>query len=136
MYGEDNVKPKHHYSLHIPQQAIDFNFLLDCWALERKHRDLKRAANNVCWDKVWEESVNARILLDGLDEQNTDPFSDRLLGAVADAPQLASDIEAQRVTIVNKAFCRGMRIVHGDVMFIESFAVQIEACMVVDGHLQ
>jgi hypothetical protein len=136
VYGEDNVKPKHHYALHIPQQAIDFSFLIDCWVLERKHRAQKRAANNVCWDSVWEESVNARILLESLDEQNTSPFSDRLLGATAVAPQLASDIAAQHVVVANNAFFRGMRIVHGDILFIENHAGQVAACMLVDGHLQ
>ena len=41
---EDYWKPKHNYTLHLPEQLHLFGMLLNCFCVERKHRMLKRYA--------------------------------------------------------------------------------------------
>lgn len=40
-YGEDLIRPKHHYRFHIDQQVDDAGVLMDTWPTERKHRVFK-----------------------------------------------------------------------------------------------
>lgn len=40
-YGKEHVKPKHHYSMHIPQQTKRKGMLVDSWPVERKERLMK-----------------------------------------------------------------------------------------------
>jgi len=41
-YGCEAMKPKHHYSLHIPKQWRKYGFVLDTKVTERKHQTVKR----------------------------------------------------------------------------------------------
>ena len=45
-YDLSQVKPKHHYALHVPSQIDRFGFLFDCFALERKHQLVKAEIEN------------------------------------------------------------------------------------------
>lgn len=40
-YGWERVRPKHHYNFHVGGQTTANGVLLDCWALERKHKAFK-----------------------------------------------------------------------------------------------
>ena len=40
-YGEESVRPKLHYALHVPAQAARWGRVLDCFVGERKHRRFK-----------------------------------------------------------------------------------------------
>ena len=40
-YGLDEIKPKHHYSLHIPGQIARDQKYVDCFAAERKQKEAK-----------------------------------------------------------------------------------------------
>ena len=46
-YGPAAVQPKCHYALHLPQQLRQHQQLIACWTHERKHKELKRWANQV-----------------------------------------------------------------------------------------
>ena len=46
VYGEDAMIPKAHYALHLPRQLEKFQCLLSCFVQERRHKELKRFANN------------------------------------------------------------------------------------------
>ena len=41
-YGEESMRPKHHYALHLPHMLHRFGFLLSTMTQERKHRIVKR----------------------------------------------------------------------------------------------
>ena len=41
-YGEDLLRPKHHYALHLPDMLARFGFLLSTFTHERKHRVVKK----------------------------------------------------------------------------------------------
>ena len=53
-YGEDNVRPKHHYAIHLPDMLRRFGFLLSTFTHERKHKVIKRytrdRSNLTQWD--------------------------------------------------------------------------------------
>ena len=40
-YTSKYVKPKHHFSLHIPQQVATMGLAIDCWPAERKNKRFK-----------------------------------------------------------------------------------------------
>ena len=41
-YGAEQMRPKHHYVLHLPIQLAKHGFLVATMTMERKHRVLKR----------------------------------------------------------------------------------------------
>ena len=47
-HGLDRFLPKAHYSLHLPDQLLKHGVLLQCFTHERRHKELKRYANNYC----------------------------------------------------------------------------------------
>ena len=63
VYGEDDWKPKLHYSLHIPQQVLRDNMLFDCFVVERSHQVPKLLAADVKKTETFEKTVIARSLL-------------------------------------------------------------------------
>ena len=52
-YGDDAVRPKHHYALHLPDMLRKFGFLLATFTHERKHRVVKRYTKNRMNLKKW-----------------------------------------------------------------------------------
>ena len=42
VYGNDAVRPKHHYALHLPDMLRRFGMLFSCWVHERRHRLVKQ----------------------------------------------------------------------------------------------
>ena len=56
-YGEEQMRPKHHYSIHLPTILARFGFLLATWTHERKHRMAKRYSKNRCKASSWATGV-------------------------------------------------------------------------------
>ena len=46
-YGESLVRPKHHYTQHLPDMFARWGLLLSCWVHERHHRLLIRWTENI-----------------------------------------------------------------------------------------
>ena len=46
-YGRNETIPKHHYTAHLSECFQRQKYLLNCFCLERKHKSVKRFANNV-----------------------------------------------------------------------------------------
>ena len=46
-YGIEPVVPKHHFSMHLPKMFREHGYLVSCWTHERKHKEVKRFANNM-----------------------------------------------------------------------------------------
>lgn len=53
-YGEEKVRPKHHYALHLPDMLSRFGFLLSTFTHERKHRLIKRYTRDRCKLQNWD----------------------------------------------------------------------------------
>ncbi len=47
-YGDDYIRPKHHYCMHLPDMLKRFGFLLSTFTHERKHRIVKRHTRDRC----------------------------------------------------------------------------------------
>ena len=75
-YGEDRIRPKHHYRFHIDQQVDDAGVLMDTWPTERKHRVFKSDLAPRCKKlKDFEKSILLRwweLDLQALTEMNLD----------------------------------------------------------------
>ena len=46
-YGKDKVQPKGHFNLHLPKMLEQHGLLLSCFVHERRHKELKRYANQL-----------------------------------------------------------------------------------------
>jgi hypothetical protein len=57
MHGEEAVRPKHHYALHLPDMLKKFGVLISTFTHERKHRAVKRYARGRTNLKKFELSV-------------------------------------------------------------------------------
>eukprot|EP00435_Cladocopium_sp_Y103_P053176 s772_g17.t1 len=55
-YGEDQLVPKFHYSMHLPKLLELHGLLLSCWTHERKHKSLKRWADQLHNSGSWFEA--------------------------------------------------------------------------------
>ena len=53
-YGDDAVRPKHHYVMHLPDALLRFGTLIGTLTNERKHRMVKRFAGNRANLARWE----------------------------------------------------------------------------------
>ena len=54
VYGEDEMRPKHHFALHLPSMLKRFGFLLTTFVNERKHRLIKLYTRVRCNPKSFE----------------------------------------------------------------------------------
>ena len=61
VYGDDRMKPKHHFCCHLPRQLARDQFMLDAFTLERKHQEVKRACSNTDNASEFELSTLARV---------------------------------------------------------------------------
>ena len=55
-YGEDHLVPKFHYSMHLPRLLHVHGLLISCWVHERKHKCLKRWADQMHNSGKWYEA--------------------------------------------------------------------------------
>ena len=65
-HGPNSFQPKLHYSLHLAGQLGLHKVLIACWCHERKHKELKRYANNLHNANpkmAWEKSLLQEVLL-------------------------------------------------------------------------
>lgn len=65
-HGPGSFQPKLHYSLHLAGQLSLHGVLIACWCHERKHKELKRYANNLHNANprvAWERSLLEEVLL-------------------------------------------------------------------------
>ena len=82
-YGNDSVRPKHHYSMHIPQQLEEVGLLLDAFPAERKHQliiEIAEFYNKAKVTKLVELLVALRVNLVQLDEMQRSARRGELCG--------------------------------------------------------
>jgi hypothetical protein len=61
-YGESLLKPKHHYTLHIPPQIAADGFLFDSFTCERLHLSVKKVAEAIRNTSTYEFSVLSAMI--------------------------------------------------------------------------
>ena len=72
-YTSKYVKPKHHFSLHIPQQIATMGLALDCWPAERKNKCFKQHAQRLPRPDEMEKGV--LLLLNEEEKHSSDTYS-------------------------------------------------------------
>jgi len=60
-YGVAYLKPKHHFGMHVHEQALFDNLLLDCFVHERKHKLIKSVQQPIKTKESFEKSVITRV---------------------------------------------------------------------------
>ena len=102
-YGDEHVKPKHHYVCHLPRQLSRDKFLIDAFTLERKHQEVKKAATNTDNTSDYEVSLLSRLHLDELRSQASLHLSAGLRGPEARHEPLGA-------MVADGLECRGLRL--------------------------
>ena len=75
-YGEEKVKPKHHYARHLPAMLAYFGFLLATFTHERKHRLVTRYTRDRKNLRNWDASTIQEITCHQLWELQQNFFHD------------------------------------------------------------
>ena len=103
-YGWEVVRPKMHYSLHLPNQFRRKGFALDAFPTERKHRYFKNTvANSV--RRISDFASVAMLKLTEYDMNTTlpaDKMQTRLLGRVCDMDVLAPVLSAGKAVVSHR----------------------------------
>lgn len=58
---KENLHPKFHWLIHLPNHLDKFLFLPTCWVHERKHRIVKRYADDICNTRSFEKSILSEV---------------------------------------------------------------------------
>ena len=131
-YGQEMLKPKHHYCLHLAAQARRDNYVLDTFALERKHRMIKKYATECDNTATLEKSILMRALDDHL--KSSWNF-DGLLGPRSKCDELAAALNASSVDVAEKACYRTATLSVDDVLIVNNEALIVLAACVADAKL-
>lgn len=127
-YGTEHVRPKNHYSFHIPDQIARDTMLLDAFTLERKHKLAKRFATTVTNGKDFETSVLARLLSQQLQDMPDNFCENHLLGSRTESAEISSALGI-KCMVAEKARCQHMLVSAGDILFACGFALQVLTCL-------
>ena len=119
-YTKNEVKPKHHYAMHLPNQIANDGFLLDCFVHERKHQVAKTAATNVKNPLHFERSVYLRMVNAQTRSMPT-TFDSHLTSKAEPLPQLGG-------MVALGAVFHGARVSENDVVFVEGACVLVKGC--------
>ena len=135
-YGSDEIRPKHHYALHLPDHIRRDGLVLDCFCLERKHKSVKHFAT-LCTtsSKTFDASVLARMIEEQKHELQSFSIADALIGRTSENGVVAQSIGARTAIVASKVRCKHVTISVGDVLLIghADKAMQILACVEADG---
>lgn len=94
-YSEDAITPKFHFCLHLPSMLNTHGMLISCFVMERKHKEVKRVANNLSNTHGWFESniletVTQMHLQDLADDCYMPPLTASLVKAHPAGPDLTA----------------------------------------------
>ena len=118
-YGEEAVKPKHHYANHIPRNDIR---TLDCFLHERENKNVRAIASSIQNTDIYEASVLVRVTAEKMRRlEDKDVFA---LNAVLGPGQQTSV-----GTVARDCRAGGQHIAVNDVVFVDGLAVIVEACL-------
>ena len=100
VYEEASWIPKCHYALHLPKFLLRFGFLLCCFVHERRHKELKRYANEFDTNSGYEKAILEDVLYNEFVSLNeTETFSLEAPKLVKPHPAPSSMADAIRETL-------------------------------------
>ncbi len=130
-YGRCKVRPKHHYTGHLPPQCEKLKFALDCTTQERKADSFKHnvAENATSNAERFTFSTLSQLLVQQLvvlDKLPPDDFMSRLLPPAHEAAELSElgSVQVSAAVVVN-----GMELHASDVVLVSGIAVTVECCL-------
>ena len=88
-YGVEEARPKHHYSLHLPDMLARHGVLVPCLTNERRHRVVKRYARDRLKLQKWELGTLEEVTAHQLWELQHGFLKQGLLSATAPRPSTA-----------------------------------------------
>jgi hypothetical protein len=77
---KNNLHSKFHWLIHLPDELIRFKRLLTCWVHERKHKMVKRYAQNIYNTRVYERSILSEVTSHHLANLRSDTAFDLRIG--------------------------------------------------------
>ncbi len=113
VYGDRNVRPKHHWLLDCPQQFLRDAIVLDAFVIERGHLDVKAIAELVKNTRAYERSVLTGVLCNALQDSRGNRFAVGLVGRTAVVPG-GGFVVADRAAANFQEFAVGEMVVQGD----------------------
>jgi len=137
-YGKVHLKPKHHFSLHLPSQYLRDSMVLDAFTVERKHKQAKAAIGPICNSNTFERDVMARLLAQQHRQlQDINCFYRAELvtvrgAAPARSTELALLLQASIVEVGEKLACHKGFVAVDDVLLIGNLCGRVLACLLVD----
>ena len=134
-YGAEEIRPKHHYSLHLPSQILKHKMLLDTFVLERKHRLYKTHATEIDRLTHFERAVLQASIAEQLyKEENA--FATNLQGPTTQRPEFAAATGVAAATVANRMRIGLVTITVDDMLTCDyRCAMEVKACVQVDGDL-
>jgi len=124
-YGDETLKPKHHWMFDIAEQMEWLPCVVDAFIIERIHLRIKRNAEKVHELGVFEKSVMAGVV-NSIYDETSKPFSDGLRGATYN----------QERTLLGDHLCVGsLRVDSGDVVMRGEEVAVVVVCAEEDGEL-
>ena len=103
-YGEDHIKPKHHWMLDIPPQLLRDGLVLDAFVIERQHLLVKNVANHIVNTRVFEASLGASVLTRQLQIAKEYRPGDKLVGKTSRLKDMAGVHIAEALEIYSIEF--------------------------------
>ena len=134
-YGEDECKPKHHLSFHVPQQFIRDGMLLDCWTGERHNKMIKAECQKMLNTQSFEKSVSQRVWNDKVRALNAVDWNSKLLGCTQACAQLATALGTSNCKVGRRLEWAGGAHSVNDVLFGPDFAIVVLTCASADNNL-
>lgn len=65
-------KPKMHWPLHFAESVKRWGKLTSCWAMERKHKSIRKYGTNRCTTSSWESALLKDVIAEHLHNLETD----------------------------------------------------------------
>jgi hypothetical protein len=122
-YGNERIKPKHHWIFDIALQLVDCEFVLDAFLIEKEHLLARECANPIENTSRFEESVLARMLHAQVQTLNNLGPQDSLMSPKVAYPGFANAFMSDNLTI------DGVTYSVGDFVFLNTLPGRVLSCI-------
>ena len=134
-YGDEFLKPKHHYCFHNALQLVDRRLVADCFVHERKHQVMKSAASAIKNTSSFEASALGRVILEQSRQLRSFGTRRGLVGKTADGPSVAAALGLEAVKLSKKARDEHIELTAGDVIRFAGGAGIVRCCAQAEDRL-
>ena len=125
-YGRTSFKPKHHWSMHLPQQYEKDGMLVDTFVLERKHKSLLACGHEIGNTTRFERTVAVNSLImqtTTLGNYKTSGLHDPVTQCLTLTLAFGADVQVSSSMRAGATHVR-----KGDVVFLAGVPVDVQAC--------